>query len=69
MADSEIRGQSKQRARRKLADTLLIFDPAQTVPETVLNAILEEWLLPCLVVNYFAGGPARFIVKPEVKGE
>lgn len=42
--------QSKQaRARRKRADTMLIFDPAQKVPGAVLNAILEEWLVRCLV--------------------
>jgi hypothetical protein len=35
--------------RRKRADTALIFDPAQKIPGPVLDAILEEWLAPCLV--------------------
>jgi len=35
--------QSKQaRARRKRADTTLIFDPARKVPGAVLDAILQE---------------------------
>jgi len=45
--------QSKQaRACRKRADTTLIFDPAQKVPGAVLDAILEEWLVPCLVEQF-----------------
>ena len=45
--------QSKQaRTRRKRADTTLIFDQAQKVPGTVLDAILEEWLVPTLVEQF-----------------
>ena len=45
--------QSKQaRGRRKRADTTLIFDPAQKVPGPVLDAILEEWLVPTLVEQF-----------------
>jgi hypothetical protein len=44
---------SKQaRARRKRADTTLIFDPAQKAPGPVLDAILEEWLVPTLVEQF-----------------
>jgi hypothetical protein len=44
--------QTKPRARRKRADTALIFDPAQKVPDPVLDALLEEWLVPCLVEQF-----------------
>jgi len=44
--------QPKPPTRRKRADTVLIFDPAQKVPGPVLDAILEEWLLPCLVEQF-----------------
>lgn len=42
----------KSRTRRKRADTALIFDPAQKVPSPVLDAIVEEWLVPCLVEQF-----------------
>lgn len=42
----------KSRTRRRRADTALIFDPAQRVPRPVLDAILEEWLVPCLVEQF-----------------
>ncbi len=44
--------QVKSRARRRRADTSLIFDPAQRVPGPVLDAIVEEWLVPCLVEQF-----------------
>jgi hypothetical protein len=46
--------QGKSRTRRRRADTPLIFDPAQKVPgpAPVLDAIVEEWLVPCLVEQY-----------------
>lgn len=44
--------QAKSRTRRRRADTVLIFDPAQKVPGSVLDAILEEWLVPCLVEQF-----------------
>lgn len=31
---------------------MLVFDPAQKVPDSVLNAMLEEWLVPCLVEQF-----------------
>lgn len=52
MPDSEADRQNKKRACRKRSDTLLIFDPAQTVPGTFLKAIIEEWLVPCLVERF-----------------
>ena len=44
--------QAKSRTRRRRADTALIFDPAQKVPGPVLDAIVEEWLVPCLVEQF-----------------
>lgn len=45
--------ESKQTpTRRKGADTSLVFDPVQKVPDVVLHAILEEWLVPCLVEQF-----------------
>lgn len=44
--------QGKSRTRRRRADTALIFDPAQKVPRPVLDAIVEEWLVPCLVEQF-----------------
>jgi len=52
MPGSEISPQYKKRARRQRADTVLIFDPRQEVPDTVLNAILETWLVPGLVEQF-----------------
>jgi hypothetical protein len=52
MPGSEAGPQKKKRARRQRADTLLVFDPAQQVPDTVLEAIIEEWLVPCLVEQF-----------------
>lgn len=43
---------NKKRARRRRADTMLVFDPAQKVPDSVLNAMLEEWLVPFLVEQF-----------------
>jgi hypothetical protein len=42
----------KSRTRRRRADTPLIFDPAHKVPGPVLDAIVEEWLVPCLVEQF-----------------
>ena len=41
----------KRRTRRR-ADTQLVFDATQKVPGVVLNAILEDWLVPCLVEQF-----------------
>lgn len=43
---------NKKRAPRRRADTMLVFDPAQKGPDSVLNAIIEEWLVPCLVQEF-----------------
>jgi hypothetical protein len=43
---------TNKRPRRKRAETLLIFDPAQKVPGPVLDAILEDWLVPSLVEQF-----------------
>lgn len=61
MPDSTV-PQHEKRARRQRADTLLIFDRAQKVPDSVLKAILEEWLVPCLVEQFLherANGPRK----------
>lgn len=52
MPNSEADRQNKKRACRKRADTLLIFDPAQKVPDAILTALIEEWLVPCLVERF-----------------
>ena len=41
-----------ERRTCRRADTLLVFDPPQKVPNLVLNAILEEWLVPCLMEQF-----------------
>lgn len=51
MSRPENDSQHKRRTRRR-ADTLLVFEPTQKVPDLVLNAILEEWLVPCLVEQF-----------------
>ena len=52
MPDSETDRQNKKRVTRQRSDTLLIFDPPQKVPDSVLKATLEEWLVPCLVEQF-----------------
>jgi hypothetical protein len=44
--------QAESRTRRTRTDTEFIFDPAQKVPGPVLDAIVEEWLVPCLVEQF-----------------
>ena len=51
MSSTENNTPHKRRTRRR-ADTLLVFDPTQKVPNLVLDAILEEWLVPCLVEQF-----------------
>ena len=52
MSDSEPPLQKGKQRRRSRTDILLVFDPGQKVPEAALNAILEEWLVPCLVEQF-----------------
>jgi hypothetical protein len=52
MPKAEPGAQKGKRRRRSRTDTLLVFDPTQKVPDAVLNAILEEWLVPCLVEEF-----------------
>ena len=52
MLESEPGVQKGKRRRRSRTDTLLVFDPAHKVPDAVLGAILEEWLVPCLVEQF-----------------
>jgi len=52
MAEPATDPTNKRRARRNRADTTLVFDPKQTVPDHVKQAILEEWLIPCLVEQF-----------------
>jgi hypothetical protein len=42
-----------KRPRKRRADTVLVFDPEQNVPEHVLKTIIDEWLVPCLVEEFF----------------
>jgi hypothetical protein len=52
MPESEPGVQKVKRRRRSRTDTLLVFDPAQKVPDAVLGAVLEEWLVPRLVEQF-----------------
>ncbi len=52
MPGSQPGPQNEKRARRQRRDTVLVFDPKQKVPDSVLNAILNEWLVPCLVEQF-----------------
>ena len=52
MHETELSTFQKSRVGRRRTDTSLIFDPAQKVPGSVLDAILEDWLVPCLVEQF-----------------
>jgi hypothetical protein len=52
MPDSESGPQNKTRTRRRRADTVLVFNSSQKVPDSVLNAIIDEWLVPSLVEQF-----------------
>ncbi len=54
MSDSEPAVQKVKQRVRSRTDILLVFDPAQKVPDPVLDAIIEEWLIPCLVELFLA---------------
>lgn len=43
---------SRNKNRRRRADTLLVFDPTQKVPDSVLSSIIGEWLVPILVEEF-----------------
>ena len=43
---------SNTKRSRRHKDTLLVFDPAQKVPDFVLDAVVEEWLIPTLVEEF-----------------
>jgi hypothetical protein len=45
-------GAQKGKRRRSGSDTLLVFDPTQKVPDAMLHAIVEEWLVPSLVEQF-----------------
>jgi hypothetical protein len=49
---SESGSQNKTRPRRRRADTVLVFDSSQKVPDSILNGIIDEWLVPCLVEQF-----------------
>jgi hypothetical protein len=49
---SESGPQNKTRSRRRRADTVLVFSSSQKVPDSVLNAIIDEWLVPSLVEQF-----------------
>lgn len=44
--------QKGKRRRRSRCDTLLVFDPTQKVPDAILKAIVEEWLVPRLAEQF-----------------
>lgn len=50
--EPEFSGRGKKRFRKRRADTMLVFDTAQRVPDHVLKAIIDEWLVPCLVAEF-----------------
>jgi hypothetical protein len=52
MPGSERGPQSKIGTRRQRRDTVLVFDPTQKVPDSVLKAITEQWFVPCLVEQF-----------------
>jgi hypothetical protein len=54
---SESGDKNKKRSRKRRMDTILVFDPAQRVPDHVLKSIIDEWLVPCLVEEFFARIP------------
>jgi hypothetical protein len=46
--------ETEKNARRKRGQITLVFDPMQRVPDHVLNAIIDEWLVPSLVEEFSA---------------
>jgi hypothetical protein len=52
MSDSGPPVQKVEQRRRSRTDILLVFDPARKVPDAVLDAIIEEWFIPCLVEQF-----------------
>lgn len=44
--------EAKKDGQRKRGQITLVFDPTQKVPDHVLMAIAEEWLVPCLVEEF-----------------
>ena len=44
--------EAKKDGRRKRGQITLVFDPTQKVPDHVLMAIIEDWLVPCLVEEF-----------------
>jgi hypothetical protein len=49
---SESSDEGKKRTPKRRTDTIFVFDPAQKVPDHVLKAIIDEWLVPCLVEEF-----------------
>jgi hypothetical protein len=52
MKGNNIRAAQTKPSPRKRADTLLVFDPGQKIPKSVLDAIVKEWLTPALVERF-----------------
>lgn len=42
----------KNRKPRQHRDVVLVFDPEQQVPQHVMQAIVDEWLVPALIESY-----------------
>ena len=43
---------AKTKRSRRRTKTQLVFDPAQKVPDHVLDAILEQWFVPALIEQF-----------------
>lgn len=52
MPKAEPGAQKSIQHRRPRSDTTLVFDLAQKVPCCVLDAVIEEWLVPCVVEQF-----------------
>lgn len=52
MSNSEPPVQKDKQRGRSRTDILLVFDHAQKVPDAVLTAIVEEWLVPCVLGEF-----------------
>ena len=49
---SDSGGETEKNTRRERMQITLVFDPRQSVPAHVLTAIIDEWLVPCLVEEF-----------------
>lgn len=52
MPEPEAGAAKKKRTRRQRSEIVFVFDPAQKVPQALLNDILYGWLFPTLVDQF-----------------